>query len=232
VTVRVLLADDHPLFRDGIASLLAVRDYIVVGQAGNGAEAVKMAAELQPDLILMDIRMPGINGLSATRIIKAESPDLRIVILTVSEEDADLFEAIKSGAAGYIQKSLDSQRFFELLDAVMGGDVGMTPILAAKILREFARPQASSRESGSGSSADADALMADELTPREHEVLELVARGGTNAEIASQLGVSENTVKFHMKNILQKLHARNRAEVVAFALTSGLIQLPPQDQTP
>lgn len=232
MTVRVLLADDHPLFRDGVASLLAVRKYVVVGQAGNGAEAVKMAGELQPDLILMDIRMPGINGLAATRIIKAENPDIRIVILTVSEEDADLFEAIKSGAAGYLQKSLDSQQFFALLEAVMSGDVGMTPALAAKILREFARPQTGLEESTPKPVSDAEVLSADELTPREHEVLELVARGDTNAEIARQLGVSENTAKFHMKNILQKLHARNRAEVVAFALSSGLIHLPPQDQTP
>jgi DNA-binding NarL/FixJ family response regulator len=231
MTVHVLLADDHPLFRDGIASLLTVRDYAIVGQAGSGAEAVRMAGELQPDLILMDIRMPGINGLAATRIIKAKNPDVRIVILTVSEEDADLFEAIKSGAAGYLQKSLDSQQFFALLEAVMSGEVGMTPVLAAKILREFARPQASSRETRPDPLTGSEVPAGYELTPREHEVLELVAQGDTNAEIAIQLGVSENTVKFHMKNILQKLHARNRAEVVAFALTTGLIQLPLEDQT-
>lgn len=216
MSVRVLLADDHPLFRDGISSLLAVRDYEVVGQAGNGAEAVKLADKLRPDLILMDIRMPGLNGLAATRLIKASHPDLRIVILTVSEEDADLFEAIKSGAAGYLQKSLDSEQFFDLLEAVMRGEVGLTPVLAGKILREFARPESG----GPGP---------DDLTPREREVLELVARGATNAEIGEQLGVSENTVKFHMKNILQKLHGRNRAEVVAYALRTGLIELPPTE---
>ncbi len=217
MSVRVVLADDHPLFRDGIASLLSVRDYVVVGQAGNGAEAVQMAEELHPDMILMDIRMPGLNGMAATRLIKASQPDIRIVILTVSEEDNDLFEAIKSGAAGYLPKSLDSDQFFSLLEAVMRGEAGLTPDLAGKILREFARPES------------AAAPGPDDLTPREREVLELVARGGTNAEIAEQLNVSENTVKFHMKNILAKLHVRNRAEVVAFALSSGLIKLPPQE---
>jgi DNA-binding NarL/FixJ family response regulator len=216
--VRVLLADDHPLFRDGIASLLTVRDYIVIGQAGNGAEAAQMADELDPDLVLMDIRMPGLDGLAATRLIKASHPKIRIVILTVSEEDADLFEAIKSGAAGYLQKSLDSDQFFALLDNVMRGEVGLTPVLAGKILREFARPETPVGEPSP-----------DDLTPREREVLELVAQGSTNAEIARRLGVSENTIKFHMKNILQKLHGRNRAEVVAYALRSGMIRLPPAD---
>ena len=141
MTVRVLLADDHPLFRDGVASLLATRQYQVVGQAGSGVEAIQLSEVLQPDLILMDIHMPGGNGLAATRLIKAKRPEARIVMLTVSEEDADLFEAIKSGAAGGREKSLDSGQFFALLEAVMRGEAGLTPDLAAKILKEFARPQ-------------------------------------------------------------------------------------------
>jgi DNA-binding NarL/FixJ family response regulator len=213
---RVLLADDHPLFRDGVASLLATRQYTVVGQAGTGLEAVRLAAELRPDLILMDIRMPGLNGLAATRLIKARQPEVRIVILTVSEDDADLFDAIKSGAAGFLPKSLEAEPFFALLEAVMRGEAGLTPELANRILREFARP-----------SAERPPLAAepagDDLTPREREVLALVGQGATNLEIGARLVVSENTVKFHMKNILQKLHARNRAEVVAFALRSGLV---------
>ncbi len=216
MSVRVLLADDHPLFRDGIASLLSARDYVVAGQAGNGAEAVRLVEELHPDLVLMDIRMPGVNGLAATRLIQAAHPEIKIVILTVSEEDDDLFEAIKSGAAGYIQKSLDSDQFFDLLDGVLRGEAGLTPVLAGKILRDYARRQRPSPQPAP-----------EELTPRECEVLELVAQGATNAEIASRLAVSENTVKFHMKNILQKLHASNRAGVVAYALRSGLIPIPP-----
>lgn len=212
MSVRVLLADDHPLFRDGIASLLSARDYVVAGQAGNGAEAVRLVEELHPDLVLMDIRMPGVNGLTATRLIQAAHPEIKIVILTVSEEDDDLFEAIKSGAAGYIQKSLDSDQFFDLLDGVLRGEAGLTPVLAGKILRDYSRRQRPSPKPAP-----------EELTPRECEVLELVAQGATNAEIADQLTVTENTVKFHMKNILQKLHASNRAEVVAYALRSGLL---------
>jgi DNA-binding NarL/FixJ family response regulator len=218
MSVRVLLADDHPLFRDGIASLLSARDYVVVGQAGNGAEAVQLVEELDPDLVLMDIRMPGVNGLAATRLIQASHPDTKIVILTVSEEDADLFEAIKSGAAGYIQKSLDSDPFFELLDGVLRGEAGLTPVLAGKILREYAHDQRPSTQP-----------RQEDLTPRERQVLELVTQGATNAEIARQLAVTENTVKFHMKNILGKLHASNRAEVVAYALKSGLIPMPPEE---
>jgi DNA-binding NarL/FixJ family response regulator len=212
----VLLADDHALFRNGVASLLATRDYDVVGQASTGAEAVHLAAELRPDLVLMDIRMPGLNGLAATRLIQAKQPEIRIVILTVSEDDADLFEAIKSGAAGYLPKSLEAEPFFDLLAAVLRGEAGLTPPLAQKILREFARP-------GASAPAATAAPGAGDLTPRELEVLALVGQGATNAEIAAQLVVSENTVKFHMKNILQKLHARNRAEVVAFALRSGVM---------
>jgi DNA-binding NarL/FixJ family response regulator len=210
VSARVLLADDHPLFRNGVASLLAARQFEVVGQAGTGLEAVRLAEALRPDLILMDIRMPGLDGLAATRLIKSAQPEVRIVILTVSEDDADLFEAIKSGAAGYLPKSLEADQFFALLEAVLRGEAGLTPNLANKILSEFARPAAPA------------APDPDDLTPREHEVLALVAEGATNAEIAARLVVSENTVKFHVKNILQKLHARNRAEVVAFAARSRL----------
>ena len=192
--------------------MLSARDYVVVGQAGNGAEAVQLVEELRPDLVLMDIRMPGVDGLAATRLIQAMHQDTKIVILTVSEEDDDLFEAIKSGAAGYIQKSLDSEQFFELLAGVLRGDVGLTPVLASKILRDYGRQRHPS-----------PSPSPEELTPREFQVLELVAQGATNAVIANRLTISENTVKFHMKNILQKLHASNRAEVIAYALNSGLI---------
>lgn len=220
MSMRVLLVDDHPLFRDGIASLLAARDFRVVGQAGDGAEAMEMVKYLKPDLILMDINMPGVNGLAATRLIQAAYPEIKIVILTVSEEDEDLFEAIKSGADGYVQKSLDSDQFFTLIENVLRGEVGMTPVLASKILRDYARQQSPSQQGEH-----------EKLTPRELEVLELVAQGASNLDIAQQLFISENTVKFHMKNILQKLHASNRAEVVAYALRSGLLPIPPNQQT-
>jgi DNA-binding NarL/FixJ family response regulator len=220
MSARVLLADDHALFRNGVASLLAARQYAVVGQASSGAQAARLAAELKPDLILMDIRMPGLDGLAATRLIKARQPEIKIVILTVSEDDADLFEAIKSGAAGYLPKSLEADQFFALIEAVLRGEAGLTPELANKILREFAR-DAGARPGAAGPRPGGEPAP-DDLTAREHEVLGLVAQGLGNAEIAARLVVSENTVKFHMKNILQKLHARNRAEVVAFAHRLGL----------
>jgi DNA-binding NarL/FixJ family response regulator len=218
MSVQVLVVDDHPLFRDGIASLLLARDYVIVGQTDNGSDAFQLVEQLHPDLVLMDIRMPGVDGLAATRLIQAAHPEVKIVILTVSEEDEDLFEAIKSGAVGYIQKSLDSKQFFDLLDGVMRGEAGLTPVLAGKILRDYANRGRPSAQPGR-----------EELTPREFEVLELVAQGATNAEIAGRLAVSANTVKFHMKNILQKLHASNRAEVVAYAFRNGLISTPPDD---
>ncbi len=210
--MRVLLADDHALFRAGIASLLKAWGLDVVGQAGDGEEAVLQARQVRPDLIFMDISMPRRNGLEATRIIKAEMPDVQIVMLTVSDDDANLFEAIKSGAEGYLLKNLREEEFARLLSRVGQGEPLISPSLAAKLLREFAR-----LKSEQGHAA------ADELTDREKEVLAQVARGATNKEIATTLFISENTVNFHMKHILAKLHLRNRAQVVAWAHEHGLL---------
>ncbi len=209
--MRVLLADDHALFRAGIASLLKAWGLEVVGQAGDGEEAVLQARQVHPDLIFMDISMPRRNGLEATRVIKAEMPDVKIVMLTVSDDDADLFEAIKSGAEGYLLKNLREEEFARLLSRVGQGEPLISPSLAAKLLREFAR-----LKSKQGHAAD-------ELTDREKEVLAQVARGATNKEIATTLFISENTVNFHMKHILAKLHLRNRAQVVAWAHEHGLL---------
>jgi len=211
--MRVLLADDHALFREGLISLLSTRDIEVVGQASDGAEAVALARELLPDAILMDLTMPGMGGLEATRIVKAELPDIKVVILTVSEADEDLFEAIRSGAHGYLVKSTPSADFFELLEALDRGEVPLSRGLAGKILQHLA--------SGGGEAAV--------LTPREEEVVRLLAGGDTNREIAASLGVSEATVKFHMSNVLSKLHLANRAQVVAFAHRHGLAQPPAVD---
>jgi DNA-binding NarL/FixJ family response regulator len=214
--IRVLLVDDHPLFRDGIASLLATRGINVVGEAGDGLEALDKARALKPDIILMDINMPRLGGLEATRLLKTAMPNLKIIILTASEEDNDLFEAIKSGAQGYLSKSLEAGVFFELLDGVSRGEAPLTKILATKILDEFARRSAPSNL--------ATPETADALTEREQDVLRLVSDGRTNREIADALILSENTIKYHLKNILAKLHLRNRSEAVAYALRSGLIQ--------
>ncbi len=206
--MRVLLVDDHALVRAGIASLLKASGAEVVGEAGDGDEALRYARELRPDLILMDIRMPGRNGLEATKAITAEMPEMKIVMLTVSDDEADLFEAIKGGAEGYLLKNLREDEFVQVLARIGEGEPILSPPLARKLLREFARLKEESSEG---------------LTKREREVLALVARGSTNKEIAAALYISESTVDFHMRNILQKLHLRNRAQVVAWASEHGLL---------
>jgi two-component system, NarL family, response regulator LiaR len=212
--MRVAIADDHPLFRDGLRSLLEARGIEVVGEARNGREALEQARHGRPDVILMDLSMPELNGLAATRLISAELPDVKVVILTASEDDADLFEAIKSGAQGYLFKNLDSDEFFRLLDGVARGEPALTPGLARKLLGEFARPAPAAR-------AAAEAPVA--LTDREREVLDLLVQGITsNRELAERLVVSENTVKYHLRNILDKLHLQNRAQVVAYAVRQGI----------
>ncbi|MFQ5874114.1 MAG: response regulator [Dehalococcoidia bacterium] len=210
--MRVLLADDHTLFGAGLASLLKAWGLQVVGQASTGEEAIARARELQPDLIFMDITMPVCNGLEATRAIKAESPEIKIVMLTVSDDEEDLFEAIKSGADGYLLKNLREEEFADLIGRMSRGEAAMSPGLAKKLLREFARL----KEEEHRLEGDVD------LTDREREVLIQVAQGATNKEIAASLYISENTVNYHMKNILSKLHLKNRAQVVAWALEHGL----------
>jgi DNA-binding NarL/FixJ family response regulator len=212
----VLIADDHPLFRDGMRSLLEARGIDVVGEAGNGREAVEQARRLRPDVLLMDLNMPEMNGLAATRLLSAEQPDVKVVILTASEDDADLFEAIKSGAQGYLFKNLASDDFFRLLEGVGRGEPALTPGLARRLLGEFARPAASVRAAAeTGPQA---------LTEREHDVLELLIQGVTsNRELAERLVISENTVKYHLRNILDKLHVQNRAQVVAYAMRHGMV---------
>ena len=212
--MRLVLAEDHALFRAGIASLLQAWGHEVVGEAGNGLEALELVRRLHPDLVLMDITMPECNGLEATRLIKAELPDTRIAIVTVSDHDEDLFEAIKSGAEGYLLKNMSEVELESTLNALSAGEPALSPRLAAKILDEFARL---------GREPAAREDQRDDLTPREREVLLLVAEGATNKEIAASLYLSEHTVNFHMKNILSKLHLRNRAQAVAYAIRTGLV---------
>jgi DNA-binding NarL/FixJ family response regulator len=215
--MRVLIADDHPLFRDGLRSLLEARGVDVVGEATTGREAVDKAKQLRPDIVLMDLNMPEMNGLTATRLISADAPEIKVVVLTASEDDADLFEAIKSGAQGYIFKNLGSDALFQLLEGVGRGEPALTPNLARKLLGELARPQTPPR---AGSDPDAPG----QLTEREREVLDLLVQGITsNRELAERLVVTENTVKYHLRNILDKLHVQNRAQVVAYAVRHGMV---------
>jgi DNA-binding NarL/FixJ family response regulator len=215
--MKILIADDHALFRDSLRSLLEARGLEVIGEARNGREAVELTARLKPEVVLMDLSMPEMDGIAATRLISADQPEIKVVILTASDEDAKLFEAIKSGAQGYLLKNLESEEFFHLLDGVNRGEPALTPALARKLLQEFARP----------AQAAAPAHDPDALTDREREVLELLVSGVTsNRKLAKQLGVSENTVKFHVRNILDKLHLHNRAQVVSYAIRHRIVSPP------
>ena len=212
--MRVLIADDHALFRDGLRSLLEAHGVTVVAEARNGREAVELARIHHPDVVLMDLTMPELGGLAATRLLTAELPAVAVVVLTASEDDADLFEAVKSGAQGFLPKDLEATRFFELLEGVTRGEPALTPSLARKVLGAFARP-----DSGPAPQP------ADALTTREREVLELLVQGITsNRELAERLFVSENTIKYHLRHILDKLHLQNRAQVIAYALRHGLVE--------
>lgn len=215
---RVLVVDDHALFRKGVASLLRdTEGFTVVGEARDGREAVAKAQALAPDVVLMDIYMPGMDGLEAVRRIKQTMPSVRPVMLTVSEEDQNLFEALKAGAHAYLLKSVEPEELFRTLRGIMRGEAFLTPSMAAKLLEEF------TRQRGRGAAE----VSAASVSPREREVLELLTRGAVNKEIAASLGISENTVKNHLKSIMEKLHAENRVQVVAYALRRGLVREPP-----
>lgn len=216
---RVLLVDDHVLFRKGLANLLASKPWIeVVGEAGDGHEAVEKARQLMPDLILMDIQMPVCDGLRATQIIKKELPYVKIVILTVSDDDRSLFEAIKAGAQGYLLKNLEPDDLFGMLAGVVRGEAAITRVMAAKILNEFAVLSRRVEPVPTASPVS-------NLSAREREVLDLVVKGATNKEIAAQLCITENTVKNHLRNILEKLHLENRVQAAAFAVREGIIKV-------
>ena len=213
--MKVLIADDHALFRDSLRSLLEARGFEVVGEAKNGREACDLARRLAPDVVLMDLSMPEMDGLAATRLISAELPAVKVLVLTASDEDAKLFEAIKSGAQGYLLKNLNAEDFFALLERAGRGEPALTPGIARKLLEEFARPP---------KAPAAPAADPDPLTDREREILTLLVEGVTsNRKLAHRLGVSENTIKFHVRHVLDKLHLHNRAQVVAYALRHGLV---------
>ncbi len=210
--MRIVLADDHALFRDGISSLVQAWGHEVVGHAAGGVEAIELVVRLEPDLVLMDVRMPGMSGVQATEAIARVRPETPIVMLTVSEDEEDLFAAIRAGARGYLLKDLEATQLRTMLEAVARGEAAITPATAARIIRHLTILGAVAGEPD-----------ADRLTARELEVLRLVTAGRRNKEIAVELGISENTVKYHLRNILEKLHAESRTEVAARAVREGLV---------
>jgi len=228
--MRVLLADDHLLFVEGLCNLLTAQGVEVVGAAADGHAAVAQALVLDPDLVLMDLRMPGCDGLTATRLIKAQRPTVKIVILTTSAEDDDLFAAIQSGASGYLLKSIGGKAFAEALYGLEEGVPPFSPGLAERLLAEFARrtdplPPAAPAEDDAATPTPPMPPSGD-LTARQVEVLRLVAAGLTYKEVGQQLALSERTVRYHMAEIMARLHLEHRSQVIAYAGKSGLMSVP------
>jgi len=220
--VKVLVVDDHALFRRGINAVLANQENLrVVGEATNGLEAIARAGELAPDVILMDLHMPQCTGLEATQAIRTKMPQVNILVLTVSENEADLFAAVKFGAKGYILKNIEPEELTRAIFHIAQGGVIISPLMAAKLLSEF-------QDLSAGVAEKLTQEIAADLSSREDEVLRLVAQGATNREIADSLFISENTVKTHLRNIMDKLHLANRSQAAAYAVKRGLV--PRQEQ--
>jgi DNA-binding NarL/FixJ family response regulator len=216
--LRVLIVDDHALFRRGLQMVLdAEPDIEVVGEAGDGHQAVERAQQLMPDVVLMDVRMPRRSGIDAARDLRRLLPHVQIIMLTVSDEEADLYEAIKAGASGYLLKEVSTDEVPEAIRTVVAGQSRISPAMAAKLLTEFATV---TRRAGGGGP---------NLTDRELEVLRLVAKGLSNRDISKDLFISENTVKNHVANILDKLHLHSRMEAVMYAVRENLVDLSKPD---
>jgi two-component system NarL family response regulator len=216
--IRVMICDDHALFRRGLIMVLESEDGIdVVGEAEDGQDAIARVGDLAPDVILMDVRMPRMSGIEATRAIAAAVPSAKILMLTVSDEEDDLYEAIKAGATGYLLKEISIEEVATAVRAVMSGQSLISPAMASKLLTEFT--------SLAKKADERQAVPTPRLTDRELEVLKLVAQGMSNREIATELYISENTVKNHVRNILEKLHLHSRMEAVVYAVREKLLDI-------
>jgi two-component system NarL family response regulator len=216
--IRVLIVDDHALFRRGLQMVLEQEtDIAVVGEAGDGAEAIAVVQESMPDVVLMDVRMPKRGGIEATKQIKELAPHSKILMLTVSDEDADLYDSIKAGATGYLLKDTSIEEVGDAIRKVQDGQSLISPSMASKLLSEFATMVKRADEK--------QAAPAPRLTDREMEVLKLVAKGRNNRDIAKELFISENTVKNHIRNILEKLHLHSRMEAVVYAVREKLLEI-------
>jgi len=214
--IRVLIADDQALFRRGLYVVLGTEEHIeVVAEAENGEEAVQKAIELAPDVVLMDVRMPRMSGIEATRAIADAVPTAKILMLTVSDEEEDLYEAVKAGATGYLLKEISIEEVANAIRAVVTGQSLISPSMASKLLSEFNNLAKQAQQK----------VLVPKLTDRELQVLKLVAQGMSNREVAEDLFISENTVKNHVRNILEKLHLHSRMEAVVYAVREKLLDI-------
>ena len=211
--IKVLIVDDHTVVRDGLTSMLDIQsDFVVVGEARNGLEAVEKAGELRPDIVLMDLRMPELDGVEAMRRIRAEDSDVQFIVLTTFDADEYIFDAIEAGAKGYLLKDASREDLFRAVRGVHRGESLIQPAVAAKVLDRFAQ-------------LEREATPAEVLSERELQVLRLMADGAANKEIAATLSISESTAKTHVANIFQKLDTNDRTEAVTQALRKGIIKL-------
>lgn len=214
--IKILLVDDQPLFREGLRTLLSVHsDFEVVGEAGNGAEALRLVRSLQPSVVLMDLQMPVLNGVAATRRLHEEQPGCRVIVLTTFDDDEMVFDGLRAGAVGYLLKDAPSEKLAEAVRVAARGETFLQPSVAAKVVAEFAR--LSRKTVGTQDS------VIEPLSEREIEILRLIAQGASNREIAGTLFLAEGTVKNHVTNILGKLEARDRTQAALKARDSGLI---------
>ncbi len=212
-SIRILVVDDHPVLRDGLVAILSTQAaFEVVGEAETGREAVLLAAELQPDIVMMDLEMPGMDGVEALKQMRDHDPDVRVIVFTAYDTDDRIMAALQAGAQGYLLKGAPREQVFEAIRVVNAGNSLLQPVVASKLLTRMRR------------SAD-DSGTADSVTPREMEVIRLLARGLQNKEIAAELGIAQRTAKFHVGSILAKLGAGNRTEAVTIAAQRGMIEL-------
>jgi len=217
--IRVLLVDDHALFRSGIRSLLQRNpEFEVVGEAGDGMEGVKRAGQLRPDVVLLDLHMPGLSGRETARMITKEVPESHVLMLTVSEDADDLLETLRAGASGYLLKNIAVDTLIAAIRTAAHGESVVSPEMMAKLLKNVGA------DSGRNSMADAKATHRDKLTPREREILAFIARGQSNKEIARELAVAESTVKIHVQNMLRKLNLSSRVQAAVYAVEHGIGQ--------
>ena len=219
--MKVLLADDHALFLDGLCNLLKLHGIQVVGTARNGLEAFEKTILLQPDIVLMDIRMPVCDGVAATKLIKSERPEVKIIMLTTSDEELDLLEAIRSGACGYLLKSLETGPFLSYLEAVARGEAAISRELSATLMNAVALQNNDTPRSDEPQIA---LHMENELTPRQLEILLLLTQDLTNKEMGARLSVSEHTIKYHLGEIFQRLHLKNWEQALQYAIKKGLVK--------